>query len=123
MAEQNLDRNRGKVEELGRRENTSFSLLQTNIFAEAIIGALNGRHFFEGGKPSLEPSKCAPLEHLATSGALEMHLYCTDTEVYLDTCLVFENRRSVNSSSLFFSKMHNFFDVIISCHVLSLVYF
>lgn len=111
------------MEELGHRENTSFSLLQTDIFAEAVVGALNGHHFSEGGKPSLEPSKCALLKHLATSGALEMHLYCTDSEVYLDTCLVFENRRSVNSSSLFFSKMLNFFDVIVSCHVLSLVYF
>lgn len=123
MAEQSLDRNRGKVEELGHRENTSFSLLQTNTFAEAVIGALSGHHFSEGRKPSLEPSKCVPLKHLATSGALEMHLYCTDTEVYMDTCLVFENRRSVNSSSLLFSKMHNFFNIIVSCHVLSLVYF
>lgn len=77
----------------------------------------------EGEKTSLEPSECAPLKLLSTSGSLEMHLYCIDTEVYLDTCLVFEKRRSVNSSSLFFAKTLNFFIVIISCHVLSLVYF
>lgn len=111
------------MEEFGRKENTSFSLLQTDIFAEAAIGALSGNHFYGVGKTSLEPSKCALLKHLSTSGALEMHLYCTDTEVYLDTCLVFENRRSVNSSSLFFAKTLNFFIVIISCQILSLVYF
>lgn len=80
------------MEEFGHRENTSFSLLQTDIFVEAVIGALSGHHFYEGGKASLEPSKWAPLKHLATSGSLYMRLYCTDTEVYLDTCFVFENR-------------------------------
>lgn len=111
------------MEEFGHRENTSFSLLQTDIFAETLMQALSGDHFHEGGKTSLEPSKCAPLKHLTTSGALEMHLYCTDTEIYVDTCLVFENTRSVYSFSLFFPKMLKFFDEIVSCHVLSPVYF
>lgn len=92
------------MDEFGHGENTSFSLLQMDIFAEALIGALNRDSFYEAGKTSLEPSKCAPLKHLTTSGALEMHLYCTDTEIYMGPCLVFENARSVNSSSLFFSK-------------------
>lgn len=52
------------MQELGHRENISFTLLQTDIFVEAVIGALSGHHFYEEGKASLELSKWAFLSTL-----------------------------------------------------------
>lgn len=124
MVEQSLDRQKRRESERIWTQRKYLILTVTDRYL--CRGSYKGSdwdHSMKGENPALSLQNVPSLRHLTTSGALEMHLYYTDTEIYMDTCLVFENTRSLNSSSLFFSQTLYFFDVIVSCHVLSPVYF